>query len=284
MNPAMLDHRVTTGRLERITPNVLRVSGSPVTEYADLMAAVLHDSPYAVASHRSAARLHRLDTFGPPREPVTEITLIRPGRRERTERVVRHTSLRLGPRDVVSVHDIPCTSIVRTVVDLAAVARRARVEHAIDGAIRDGHITLAELARYVARHGRRGRRGVAMLREILSDRDPLVPQSVLERQLLRVIERANLPVPVGQHRLDRPDGGTAFLDFAYPDLRIGVEVDGHKTHATRAQRSVDADRANQLSLLGWQLLRFSYEDVNRRPVRVAATIRQALAARTCRVS
>ncbi len=284
MSPAMVDHRVTAGRLEWITPNVLRVSGSPDTVHADLMVAVLDDFPYAVASHRSAARLHRADTFGPLSEMVTEITLRRPGRRERSQNVIRHTSLHLEPSDIVIVDGIPCTSLVRTIFDLAAVVHRSRVEHVIDGAIRDGHIALAELMAYVARHGRRGRRGVAMLREILAERDPLVPQSVLERQLLRVIERASLPGPIGQYRLDRPDGGTAFLDFAYPDLRLGIEVDGHASHATRAQRSADADRANQLSLLGWQLLRFTYEDVNRRPAGVAATIRQALDARTCRVS
>jgi very-short-patch-repair endonuclease len=111
-----------------------------------------------------------------------------------------------------------------------------------------------------------------------------VPASVLERRLLHVLKSAGLPSPVGQHRVERPDGSASYLDFAYVDSRLGIEVDGHATHATRTQRAADADRTNQLSLLGWQVLRFTYEDVTRRPTRVAATIRDALRSRPCRVT
>ena len=102
--------------------------------------------------------------------------------------------------------------------------------------------------------------------------------------LLRTLRAHGLPEPIAQLHVVRPDGSDAYLDFAYPDLRIAIEVDGHSSHATRWQRASDARRSNQLALGGWTVLRFTYEDVRDRSNIVMQTIRRARGAGSTRVS
>jgi hypothetical protein len=73
------------------------------------------------------------------------------------------------------------------------------------------------------------------------------------------------------------DGAIADLDFAYPQDRVGIEVDGHLGHATRRQRRNDYRRSNQVVIDDRRMLRFEYTDVTQRGDYVVETIRAALA-------
>lgn len=53
------------------------------------------------------------------------------------------------------------------------------------------------------------------------------------------------------------------LDFALPDHKLAVEVDGHDYHKTKEQRSSDAKRDRSLLKQGWTTLRFTGSDVYR---------------------
>ena len=63
--------------------------------------------------------------------------------------------------------------------------------------------------------------------------------------------------PVGKYR----------LDFAIPDKRIAIELDGHEYHKTKFQRTHDAKRDRWLFGQGWNVLRFTgteiYKDLDR---------------------
>jgi len=75
----------------------------------------------------------------------------------------------------------------------------------------------------------------------------------------------------------RADGRTvARVDAFFPGDLV-VEVSGHGTHATRRQRQVDAQRHTELTLRGFRVITFTYEDVRDRPWWVIARIREALA-------
>ena len=104
------------------------------------------------------------------------------------------------------------------------------------------------------------------------------PHSVLERRFLRVLELHNLPMPVCQVPMRRPDGRMAYLDAGYPDLGLFIELDGNAAHATPQQRAADNERANALGLRDVRLLRFTYEQVVNEPEKVAATVRAHLRA------
>jgi very-short-patch-repair endonuclease len=75
---------------------------------------------------------------------------------------------------------------------------------------------------------------------------------------------------VCQYPVVRADRRLAIFDFAYPALRLAIEVDGNGTHATPEQRRADNERSNQLP--SWRVVRFTHEDVIRRPRVVATTV------------
>ena len=93
---------------------------------------------------------------------------------------------------------------------------------------------------------------------------------------MRVLTTAGLPQPQCQYSVRRADGRVAFLDFAYPDAHLGIELDGHAWHSTARQRQRDHERQNQVVVADWTILRFTYEDVTRRPEYVARLVRHAL--------
>jgi len=68
----------------------------------------------------------------------------------------------------------------------------------------------------------------------------------------------------------------ARIDFAFPDRRLAIELDGYGPHAHRFQR--DRSRQNGLVLMGWTVLRFTWADVVERPAYVVAALTTALAA------
>jgi very-short-patch-repair endonuclease len=69
----------------------------------------------------------------------------------------------------------------------------------------------------------------------------------------------------------------ARIDLAFVDLRIAIEVDGFAYHSDRSRFQRDRSRQNLLVGLGWTVLRFTWEDVTRRPDEVIQMIRAALA-------
>ena len=70
----------------------------------------------------------------------------------------------------------------------------------------------------------------------------------------------------------------ARVDFLFRDQRLVVEVDGFEYHADRSHFRRDRERFNALVGLGFQVLRFSWEDVLHRPDQMLATIRRTLRA------
>jgi very-short-patch-repair endonuclease len=176
------------------------------------------------------------------------------------------------------IDGIPVTTAERTLCMLAAVASDDRVESALDSAERDKLVVRSALIEVHADVRERGRNGVAAIGRILERRAALVaiPQSVLERRMLRLLEQHGLRLPECQVAVRMPDGTVAYIDFAYRDVGLGIEVDGNIAHATPRQRSADNVRGNALLLRDIRLIRFTYEEVTRQPEMVAATVRSHL--------
>ena len=62
------------------------------------------------------------------------------------------------------------------------------------------------------------------------------------------------------------------LDFAIPEKRIAIELDGHDYHKTKEQRTKDAKRDRYLTELGWTVLRFTGTEIYRDPKSCVAQI------------
>jgi very-short-patch-repair endonuclease len=80
-------------------------------------------------------------------------------------------------------------------------------------------------------------------------------------------------MPHFQYELDI-GGRRRRIDFAYPDRKLAIEVDGYEFHSSKPQFETDRLRSNELTFAGWHVLRFSWDQVIHRPNYVVATIQR----------
>ncbi len=249
-----------SGRWELIRPGVFRIAGAPATWHQDLLAACMATSSTAVASHRAAAKLWELPGFGDETEP--EVTVTR-HRWHRLAGVHCHETLALPRSDVTRRDTIPVTTPTRTLVDVARYAVSARLEEALDDALRRGLTTLDRLTARVDELSGPGRRGITKIRSLIDARDAAaaVPESVQERRLVRLLARNGLPRPVLQFEICDGSRFVARVDAAYPEQRIAIEYDSYMFHGSRHRHELDLARRNQLQALGWQIFHATAADL-----------------------
>jgi hypothetical protein len=235
--------RVRAGRLHRIHRGVYAVGHRGLSFDGRSMAAVLAYGDGATLSHRSAATLWRLL---PAIDGPIDVSLpSRTGRRRRDGiRVHRRSSFgatrRLG---------IPVTTPAQTIADLRAVLVRADLRRAIRQAEVLGLATGFEAAVEGTR-------------------------SELERRFLRLCQRAGLPPPEVNVRID-----TLTVDFLWREQGLVVETDGYRYHRGRQAFEDDRGRDLELRARGYEVLRLSYRQVVDQPERVMAALGRSLRAR-----
>ena len=119
-----------------------------------------------------------------------------------------------------------------------------------------------------------GARGTRRLREVLSELDPLSPETrtEIERLMLALCKAHSLPQPVVNGWIQLEDGIGFEPDFLWPNAKLIVETDGHKTHRTRKAFEADRRRDQLLAEAGYTTLRFTWRQLTREPERVARTI------------
>jgi len=71
----------------------------------------------------------------------------------------------------------------------------------------------------------------------------------------------------------------AEIDFANPELKIAIEVDGRAFHSDRCAFERDRERQNMLVIRGWIVLRFTWERLVNDPEGVLTEIALVLASR-----
>jgi very-short-patch-repair endonuclease len=217
--------------------------------------------------------LHELLFSAGSRIDVTisrNVTLSRPGIRI-------HRSAHLHPEDLLRRSGIPCTSVPRTLLDLAAVVPRPVLERACEQAEVKRLVDWSAMETLLRRAG--GRRGVRNLRASL----PASPvqgttRSELERRFLGLCRRAALPSPVVNAWLTVA-GEEMQVDFVWHESRLIVETDGFRTHGTHQAFSRDRSRDRLLSLAGWRVARFTWNDVTEEPEKVVGQVRRLLKTR-----
>jgi len=89
-----------------------------------------------------------------------------------------------------------------------------------------------------------------------------------------------LPQPQRQVEVRDAQGFIGRVDFAYPELKIAIEVQSYRWHLSWAARLSDMERLNRLQTRGWIIIQVTFEDLERRPDTVAQRIRAALEARS----
>jgi very-short-patch-repair endonuclease len=270
MTPKMLRGRVERGVVALTEPGVYRYCGAPVSWQQRVLAACLAEDGWA--SHRTAAALWRLDGC---RMGIVEVVTHRWRRRPNRSFRLHETAL-LDPEDRAEVEGIPVTSPARTIVDLAAVAPRERVEAALD----THGVDLDAVWDCVERLGTRGRPWVAVVRRLVAARlgREGVPPNTFEKRLAKLLVQHGLPRPAAQVPIDRSDGTfLARVDWCYLDERVVLECDSYEHHGQWVRRKRDLRRDRELAALGYRVLRVSWEDVTVYADQTAADVGAVLA-------
>jgi very-short-patch-repair endonuclease len=172
---------------------------------------------------------------------------------------------------------IATTTPLRTLLELGAVGTADDVRRVLEHLLIAGTVTLGGTQSALERHARRGRDGVGALRSVLDEwtLGDRPPDSVLEAAMARLLARHGLPPPRFQHLITGP-GFRYRVDFAYPEDRVVIEVDGWKHHGSRAAFEADRARDATLRTAGWTVLRFTWLQISRRPAWVAAQVATAI--------
>jgi very-short-patch-repair endonuclease len=180
----------------------------------------------------------------------------------------------LSATDVVRNGELRWTRPARTVVDCLRLAPPPLRESMLDAALLRGWLTVDELRAEVGCLA--GHPGVVDLRRLLAGVDTGA-RSVAERLGQRVLERTGLQGWRWNYAVALPDGSTAVVDAALPELRIAVEIDGRAFHVDADTFQRDRTRQNHMVGLGWTVLRFTWWDLTHRPEYVVRVVLQAAA-------
>lgn len=268
--------RKAVGRFHRIQQGVYAFGYPVLSRRGHLMAAVLACGPGAVLSHRSAAYLH-----GILDDSRNRVDVIAPNRRGRCPQgIAAHRDGTLTCTDQVVIDGIPCTSLARTLLDIAASEPPRTLRYAVNQAEVEGVFDLTDMIELLKRS--KGRRGVARLRLAIEDHDPQEQEArrELEKKLLRLFKRAGFrPAEVNGHLVI--DGISMMPDFIWRDARLIVEADSRRVHGTLAAFEKDRERDQRLAAAGWTVIRVTWRQVVDEPERVIRTLHSLL---SCRIS
>ena len=265
-----IGRRLASGAFVQIERGAYRIGGAPITWHQRVLAACLAGP--AVASHRSAARL-----WGFPvdrDDDIVEVTALRHRRRHVAD-VRWHESQRLEDRYLAEVDCIPLTTPVRTIIDLGVVLDADALEATLYTAMRMRMASIEGIERALDDLGelRLGRKQVRrVLKRARSYRRK--PESSLETRFLQLIRDAGLPIPIPQYELRNPRGElVARVDFAYPDERLVIELDGARWHSIDPDKQRDRDREQRIIDLGNRVVRFTWKEVHDQPDDVVSKVR-----------
>jgi hypothetical protein len=254
--------RVQKGVLIPQYPGIFRVGHSSPSTHATYLAAVRACGAGSALSGLAAAHLLGLRKGRPPPPEVTTPT-------ERRVAGVRTRRCRgMDRRDVIDFSGIPVTSVARTLVDLAAVLpvdALARVCH--EAGVRYG-TTPAQVEAVLAR--RPTSRGAGKLRAVMRG-DAQVTLSVLEREFLKLLRDAGLPLPM----TNRVANGRR-VDCRWPTHKLTVELDSYRFHNSRHSWEQDHRREREARAREDDFRRFTYGDVMERRRATVAELRRRL--------
>jgi len=254
----------TSGRLSAVLPGVYVRAADAADHRARVRALQLLD-PNAVLTRRTAASL----SFWPDLRVSTVTAAV--GSHRVAPPGYSFERRRVCPELVRHHQGVYLTSPALTSLDLVSELGG----DAIDRALRVGAVTLGDLRRALEltphRRGNRQRRET-----VVDSRD--VPWARSERVLHRLLRnagvvgwRTNVPVTLAEGRF--------FLDVAFEDVLVALEVDGWEFHA-RHPGDFDATlrRHSALESAGWRVLHFTWAQLVEEPdwvlAKVVATVQR----------
>jgi predicted transcriptional regulator of viral defense system len=264
--------RVASGRLHRVHRGVFAVGHALLTQNGRFIAAVLACGPGACASHFCAGVLLELG-LGVRR--LIDVTA-RGSWGRKVDGIRVHSAATLIAADVIEIDGIPCTSLARTILDIAEDGTRREVERALDRAEQARILDMRAIDDVLSRAD--GRRGAKLLRSVLAEHTvgSTLTRDDLEEAFLAIARAVELPPDAANVWIAFPEGDGAEADFVWRAQSLIVEVDGRDPHTVRKAFNKDRRRDARLVLLGWRVVRFTWQQVMFEPAYVAAMLRGLL--------
>lgn len=252
-----------------VYPGVYRMTGvAPTWRRSVLAMALLR--PDVLASHRTAAFL-----WGLVDRPPAELEfLTRVGRATGPGGVTVHRTRRWFD-DMRSVAGgVPTTRPARTLMDLSRRCSLATLQSAVDRALTRRILRFDELMAEFERLGARPGKSFALMAAVLPKRDAQYEklESVGEVDILDWIRDAALPGPCEQFRIPVGRDDTFRPDYAYPDMKIAIEVQSWGWHGGPAKYEQDASKAIRLAAMGWIVLPVLPRPENKLPFQQALAL------------
>lgn len=254
--------RVRSGLWLRCSPGVFFVDDRPLTDHARIRAAIWGYGPRATGSGMAAAWWWGLTKYPPETVEVTVPAVSNPPKRYG----IRTRRRDLDPADCVVRDGLRLTALPLTIVE--AAARPGGGIRVIDTALQRHLLDLRELWRAHLRNT--GRHGSPTARALLRAADDGA-HSAAERILVKLLREAGITGWKANQRVGRWE-----VDVLFGVLKIAIEVDGLASHSDHDDFQRDRVKQNELALMGYQVLRFTWLDLTEYPERVIAEVQFAI--------
>ena len=281
LTASQLRWQVVSGRWQNPARGVVVAQSGPLTDRQLLRAALLRAGPGAALAGLTAARMDGFQGFDDKR-PFAETTihLLSPaGLRRRTPPpgliVITHYTRTLTDQDVHPMRQPRRTRIARSLIDAAAWKPTDRGSVAVLAAGVQQRLARVDDLRLVANRIEtlhRRRLIIDALGDIAGG-----SQAISEFDFIRLVVRPfGLPEPSRQQGRRDQRGRRRWIDAAWDDCKVAVEIDGAHHTEDPFQRWDDMERDIDLTLDGYRTLRFPAWLVRRDPEYVACRLREAL--------
>jgi len=265
MTQGQLRHRLVSGRWSVIHPSVYRSAEHPFTAATRVRAAGLWAGPNALLSGIAAAWWWGLPTTAP-----ADVEIVIPRREHRRSRPGTRIVRRPVPNeDRAWVRAAPVTSLALSVI-VASVQLGADGPAIMDRALQT-KLTMSSLrASYYRNIGIAGSQAAGHLIRAAADKTA----AASERMFLGLLKSAGIRGWRVNHHWDESDERT--IDVAFVAERLAIEIDGWAWHSSPDRFQRDRTKQNDLSRLGWTVLKFTWLDLMGRPEDVVRRVRDGI--------
>jgi hypothetical protein len=252
--------------------------------------------PDAVIDYVLVALINGIEVPGEKMNMAVCVNVPRDKRRPNRKGIHFHTSDQVPEADVVYVgpgRDIPIMSVPRMLVNMGRDRSWSEYQVAVvaEDALREGKTTPKAIHECIGRLNHMP--NIVRATRILGACTGMT-QSPAETKAAIALAREHVQEPTMQLRIEipaklrsareacpkHPEGKElpelVFADFAWPEYRLIVEVDGAVDHTDEPDVDYDARRQWALEKLRWRVLRFTGSEVFQDPKRFAAKVQKAL--------
>lgn len=178
------------------------------------------------------------------------------------------TQRRIPPELVVHRSSLRLTTPALTALDLCETHGGDAIDHALRMRATTLSLLQAAIEQTRCRDGNPERR-----RLLLDSRDE--PWSAAERVFHGLLRAAQIR-GWSSNRAVQIDGSTYFLDVAFRQVKLAIEIDGRLHETDEDLFETDRRRQNKLALDGWLVLRFTWAMLTDNPGYVIDVIQRAL--------